>query len=320
MSGRSGPRRLPAHRALAALVVVLVAVPAGGQDVLAQGTATLVRDINTLGAGSGATPLTPAGGAMLVSACQADGQRSILAVGGPEDELITLTTVGSCEESAVRWALTVGERAFFTLGAGWADLWVTDGTPEGTTTVANLWMDEPGVDLGGVLYLEARDRTSGGGLELWRSDGTADGTYRLRDIRAGENGSWPEGLTVVGDRLFFAATTRSAGRELWMSDGSELGTVLVRDIHPVAGADPSDLTEAGGSLFFAADDGSTGRELWRSDGTADGTRRVRNIRPGSASSAPQQLTAADGRLFFSANDGIHGRELWSSDGTSAGTP
>src|SRR5699024_4407850 len=130
----------------------------------------------------------------------------------------------------------------------WSDLWVTDGTPEGTTAVAHLWVEGPGVDAGGALYFGARGHGTGG-QELWRSDGTADGTYLVKDIRRGDNGSSPDELTVVNDRLFFSATTGSAGRELWTSDGTEDGTVMVRDIHPAAGADPRALEAVGGTLF-----------------------------------------------------------------------
>src|SRR5262245_33152721 len=48
----------------------------------------------------------------------------------------------------------------------------------------------------------------------------------VRDINPALVGSVPTSLTVVGDRVFFAASTPETGNELWMSDGSPKGTVV----------------------------------------------------------------------------------------------
>ena len=296
----------------------LVALTGLGGPVAAAGPADLVKDINVAAAGSGATPVAATGDSLYVSACRGDGQRAVYAIDGIGDTPRVLTEIGSCDGSAVWWAVDVGDLVFFTLSPGWSDLWVTDGTPDGTATLAHLWIEDPGVELDGILYLSARE-DGRGGQELWRSDGTADGTYRVKDIRGGSNGSFPRDLTRVGERLYFSAVTGSAGRELWRSDGTQAGTVMVRDINVSGDASPTELTNVDSTLYFAANDGSSGRELWTSDGSSGGTKRVRNIRPGSASSSPQELTAYAGLLAFSANDGSHGRELWVSDGTSSGT-
>ena len=119
-------------RTVSVALGILVAFTGPGGPVSAAGPADLVKDINTIAAGSDATPLVSAGGSLFLSACRGDGQRAIHAIDGPADAPTLLATVGSCGGSAVWWAVDVGDRVFFTLSPGWADLWVSDGTPEGT--------------------------------------------------------------------------------------------------------------------------------------------------------------------------------------------
>ena len=96
----------------------------------------------------------------------------------------------------------------------------------------------------------------------------------LVDLNAGPNSSWPDDLTVVGDTLFFAATTATAGYELWKTDGTPEGTVMVTDLQPgAAGSFPSKLMAWGDTLLFEAVLNS--RSLWRSRGTPATTIQLR---------------------------------------------
>src|SRR5262245_36458037 len=126
----------------------------------------------------------------------------------------------------------------------------------------------------------------------------------VKDINPATVGSVPTSLTVVGDRVFFAASTPETGNELWVSDGTPEGTVVLDIIPGPAGSFPMDLRNVGGTLFFTArdlTDGVThGRELWKSDGTAEGTVLVRDIRPGPDDGVSGGLTAVGGTLFFTA--------------------
>ncbi|NOK17033.1 ELWxxDGT repeat protein [Corallococcus carmarthensis] len=140
------------------------------------------------------------------------------------------------------------------------------------------------------------------------------------DLRPGTEGSAPEALVEVGERVFFAADDGVSGRELWSTDGGDTESRRVKDVRPGAyGSTPRFLTRMGGRLFFVADDGVHGPELWLSDGTEQGTVLVADIRRGTQGSAPDGLTVVGGRLYFTADDGVHGRELWSTDGTAKGT-
>ena len=75
----------------------------------------------------------------------------------------------------------------------------------------------------------------------------------VRDISAGS--SSPQGLTVVGQSLYFSARDAKTGRELWKSDGTAAGTELVRTSDPVGlSSDPAWLTDVDGRLYFTAYD------------------------------------------------------------------
>jgi uncharacterized delta-60 repeat protein len=216
-------------------------------------------------------------------------------------------------------------------GAAGAELWRTDGTPEGTALLADIntgtsangnLSSSPGgfVVMNGVAYFAATDATTG--RELWRSDGTAEGTFRVRDINstsgtspASYNGSNPANLAVVGDTLYFTAADGTHPVGLWKSDGTEEGTTLVT----TAPVRVSRLTAVGDTLFFSASDAANGIELWKSDGTAEGTVVVKDVVAGTNSSLPASLTDFNGKLAFVATTSSAQPQLFLSDGTPEGT-
>ena len=204
------------------------------------------------------------------------------------------------------------------------ELWVSDGTTEGTRLVKDIHPgfsnSDPGqfVDVDGTLFFHADDGVHGS--ELWKSDGTTVGTVLVKDINSGDASSNPGELTAMNGTLFFRADNGVHGLELWKSDGTDAGTQLVKNINPGAALSfPTEITAVGNTLFFQASNGTNGNELWKSDGTSAGTVLLKDIRPGATSSNPGELTNVAGGLFFRAHDGVHGTELWTSDGTSAGT-
>jgi len=189
---------------------------------------------------------------------------------------------------------------FFTAadGVNGNELWVSDGTADGTQLVKDInpdnsnYGDAPDgfTEFDSQLFFTAADGVNGN--ELWVSDGTADGTQLLVDINTTESpyGDYPVGsnasnFTEFDGQLFFTADDGVNGNELWVSDGTADGTQLLVDInttespygdYPV-GSNASNFTEFDGQLFFTADDGINGNELWVSDGTADGTQLLVDI-------------------------------------------
>lgn len=193
-------------------------------------------------------------------------------------------------------------------------LWVSDGTPAGTSLVRFGY----GGSLGDLAEIPAQD----GKLffsqffhssRLWVSDGTSAGTRELgpRSYRASR---W------VGSTLYVSGLGAN-GSELWRTDGTPEGTRLLKSF-----ARPADdssalnnLSEVGGVLVFQAYDAEAGFELWRSDGTPEGTRRIADLVPGPTSSRPSTFLEADGGLLFRAMDADGTAALWKTDGTAAGT-
>lgn len=172
-----------------------------------------------------------------------------------------------------QWLGTVGDLAFMAvyMPETGSELWVTDGTAEGTQMVLEI---APGEDspqfrsatpLGNGIVFGADDFQTG--VEPWYSDGTEEGTYRLAELNAGAVPSNPAFFTVLGeDEVFFFGGDEVSGAELWATDGTSAGTPLIANIHPTESSFPSFFFELGGDLYFAADDGAHGRELWRYEG------------------------------------------------------
>ncbi len=202
------------------------------------------------------------------------------------------------------------------------ELWITDGTEEGTEQVRDI--NEGAGDgipdelknefayLNGKAYFQATNGSDG--YELWVSDGTAVGTEMLDDFNTGSGDFNPYGFTLFNGRLYFAGTT-STGTELWKTDGTAAGTIKA----PAAGEptllNPTGMAVYNGKLYFsAADSGDT--DLWCIDRTGDASEIEVNS---GGSGNPMHLTEMDDMLYFTAVTASYGRELWKTDGTQANT-
>ena len=227
-------------------------------------------------------------------------------------------------------------------GESGKELFVSDGTAEGTQLVKDIYPGEDPygnknassphylTEFDGKLYFTADDGVHG--EELFVSDGTAEGTQLVKDIYPGEdpygnkNSSAPSDLVEFKDKFYFAANDGVHGNELFVSDGTAEGTQLLVDLNEETdgnsyGSSPSDLVEFNDKLYFAAYDGES-TELYVSDGTAEGTQL---LYPGKDQDGnghvwdPDNLVEFNDKLYFTADDGEHGIELFVSDGTAEGT-
>jgi ELWxxDGT repeat protein len=82
--------------------------------------------------------------------------------------------------------------------------------------------------------------------------------------------------------------------------------------------DVDQITVCGGHLYFRWQvSGSQDRQLWMTDGT---TETLRRVTPGESGQANvDHLVAVGDVLYFSNNDSVHGAEPWRTDGTAQGT-
>lgn len=154
---------------------------------------------------------------------------------------------------------------------------------------------------------------------LWKSDGTPAGTTLVSNQVGNENPSDQGPLLVLGNRLFFTASSSDTGGELWSSDGTTQGTALFKEL--VAGSlssGPHLFTQVGGLFFFRATDANGNIGLWKSDGTVDGTQLATSTLWFN-NAPPDELVAFNNKAYFLASDPQYGQQLWVSDGTSQGT-
>lgn len=205
-------------------------------------------------------------------------------------------------------------------GVHGAELWVSDGTPEGTNLLKDINPGPQGSDIygfrayNGKLYFAADDGAAG--IELWVSDGTEAGTFLFKDLRPGPADSRPSFLTTAGGLLYFSADQSGTGPVLWRSDGMGAGTVTINTNPPFNNWGPDQLTPMNGKLYFTGPDA----ELWVSDGSDAGTLRVKEITPpGFSPPYIEHMRSIAGKLWFSAHDKPGNSEPWVSDGTETGT-
>lgn len=226
------------------------------------------------------------------------------------------------------------------------ELWITDGTPQGTRMVREL---QPGVGTelppqgtgnyqlvaaGETVYFAGSDPQFG--TELFKSDGTEAGTVPVMDLIPGLTGANPQVLATNGNTLFFSARTISSrGSELWKTDGSPAGTLRLYEPAPELdglarrddGVSPASFVPAGvlnGVLYYPSHTAAVGTELWRSDGSPAGTFLLKDLDPRQGSdgnprdSFPDGFIKAGNLLYFTATT-EDGYELWRTDGTATGT-
>ncbi len=215
---------------------------------------------------------------------------------------------------------TGGKLFFFGLGSRVTGVWASDGTPEGTTLLADICSNEscqasyPFLgDLGGTVFWVGT--TEGILRRLWRSDGTRAGTFPLTGPGTGipSTAIFPGSPTYA----FFKGAFYFQGcqdefesncQRSYRSDGSAAGTV---EIEPLG----SRLIAVGDRLFSASGTFGGPWELRAtSDPSAGSTVLAQFV------SEPKRLTAVGSRLFFTAAAPPQEPEqLWVSDGTVAGT-
>ncbi|MDY7094855.1 MAG: hypothetical protein SX243_17925 [Acidobacteriota bacterium] len=206
------------------------------------------------------------------------------------------------------------------------ELWVSDGTTEGTRQLNNGAPDVQSTVFGELHAQEQRfffnATQADGEPALWASDGTTAGTESLLVHPDSSDRFMAEELTSIGDRLYFRRTEAETPRSqsLWTSDGTVAGTQRL-----FTGERVDNLGVFGSRLCFSGQTEDHGQEPWCTDGSVEGTRLLRDLRPGTdqsgnpPSSFPREWLQVGDRLFFEAIDEDFRVELWVSDGTRAGT-
>lgn len=221
---------------------------------------------------------------------------------------------GSQSSHGMNSVMTVvlGDKLLFAANDGvyGEELWVSDGTHEGTQLLKDIYpgpvsswiFQSEDLVYNGKFYFVARDGIHG--FELWVTDGTPEGTQMIKDINPGPVSTYNKNFKGFNGLMYFEANDT-----YWVTDGTEAGTQMIKDIELIYGQ-----IEYNNKLYFGTSDGS-GFKLWTSDGTEAGTQMIKDINLLSNNG----FIEYNGKLYFRADNGNLGYELWATDGTEAGT-
>lgn len=193
------------------------------------------------------------------------------------------------------------------------ELWISDGTQEGSRLFADLIQGSGGSNpenlflFNNELFFTAKNLS--GRRELYKTDGTEAGIVKL----GYQSGYLTPEFVAYNNLLIYVWDSSAVGQELWRSDGTPGGTYLLKDIYPGSkDSNPENLLVVNGILYFTAN-GGTGRELWKTDGTESGTVMVEDINP-NGTSKPNWLVDFNGTLYFAAGDGTNEYAIYKTDG------
>ncbi len=212
-------------------------------------------------------------------------------------------------------SFVLGNKLFFTSifvdqsGNQTSNLYVTDGTPEGTLEIAADLSMSFLADLGNKALFSGFSGTQAE-PGLWVTDGTAQGTVDL-----------VPGLDVIGggavldNKVFFEAIDAQGESGAWVTDGTATGTDEV-----APGWFGNGFVALNGNLLYFTTDANDQQTLWTTDSSFDDETELASGFYGNGNLALTGLTATlNDRLLFNAGDADGRFGLWITDGTGTGT-
>ncbi len=242
----------------------------------------------------------------------------------------------SVDSSGMR---SIGERVLFSQtvagNTGLTEVWVSDGTSEGTHAVAQTPVQTsvlPFAIDGNGLFSTRMTATA---MEMWRMSPNPAECVNLmnfaRVTRFMSFGSYGN-ISLFGDAGGSQYNTNTSNAvTIWVTDGTAQNTLGIPNF---PGAPASTNTSmigistgtpasvmAGDTLYVDSAVGSGGHEPWRINLTTGAIGVLRDIQPGGASSNPTKFFALDhnrGAAFFAYDTPGH-YALYASNGTPEGT-
>ena len=224
------------------------------------------------------------------------------AVGGTGPHLVSDMNHNG-QSSHIHKMVTAGTKTFFFANdiTHGSELWVTDGTTEGTSLVKDIQAGPLGSALsvyGGTRLIPSGEHVFflvGGGKEIWKSDGTPAGTVLMHTLSS----AYPQSeLIAFGDYLVF---TSSISENEMSIHRMHTHTGLVSTIHSIdRNSGIANLTVAGDTLYWseqgAPEPEQSGILAWK-----ETFQTAVNVMPqdgGGGYYDLRNMTAVDNTLFF----------------------
>ncbi len=225
-------------------------------------------------------------------------------------------------------ANVLGEKVLFLEERDNPNLWISDGTREGTELVKSFTVSANDLIFGKNQTLDMAilgDSVLFGydagaqGVELWKSDGTNPGTQLLKNIYSVYPlVSYPRAFTAFDGTLYFRASTKAEGLELWKSDGTEGTTAMVKDILP--GLGDSDcgtdyMAALNSDLFFFARTSYDNCGLWKYNNSISTATLITEVITSNDVAFDNSLIETKEGVFFTLDN----NSLWRSNGAPENT-
>ncbi len=207
------------------------------------------------------------------------------------------------------------------------ELWVTDGTKQGTKMVKELTVNsihpaiqgEIAVLRDSLLIFYATDKLLGDpnydGYELWSSDGTSAGTSLLKNTYTNGINNIPLQLGryyyEFKGKLYFRARSDNAYFTLWTTDGTTQGTYPLSDTIVSLRSYPIQYNDR---MYFR-----TTYSLWESGGDSVSTKIIKPVGDATPIVTPSfgdgepffySFVEFNDQLIFTCNFGSTGFEPW----------
>ncbi|MBV6439925.1 MAG: T9SS C-terminal target domain-containing protein [Haliscomenobacteraceae bacterium CHB4] len=144
-------------------------------------------------------------------------------------------------------------------GSGSRDLYITDGTVQGTIKLQNLFTDPDILNL--TPYQDkVYFSVEGGFTDIWETDGTVSGTKKTFQFSEFPYSGY--GLAVFQDSLVFSGYDSNFESGLYISAGNFSSARLISD---AVGGFNGNFVPTPAKMFFINYDAEHGRELWAYD-------------------------------------------------------
>ncbi|MEQ9103264.1 MAG: T9SS type A sorting domain-containing protein [Rhodothermales bacterium] len=312
---------------LGVAVILSVALPASAQS--------LVKDINTLTSGPRPHDLvstgtqaffTSGGGLWVVDEAGIHMRRVFKDWPGNLRGFAPDQWAGAALNGKLLFRLQ-GSATGFSQSPYFEDLWVSDGTPDGTfslTDVKSRYRIGHSIALGNHVYFlkHLADGYRNSVSELWITNGTKVGTELLASFRASDEGI-VESLHEFDGALWFVTKRYGESRYPVQYDLVQFDTVshesTTTGFTSSTYMDITGISESKLFLFVGEDDG--GLELWAMDKDSRDPQRVHAFPDDTYVStyATWGIATTSSHFLFKSSNSRHFSDLYASDGTPEGT-